>query len=114
MTGLSRHLIVPLAALGLLVAVVGGAFAQEPAPTDLLTAANERYERGEYAEAAQQYEALIYRGYEDVAIYYNLGNTYSRRGDFGTGYPELPAGRGVVPPRPGHSGQPGPERAARR
>ena len=83
MTGLLRHLIVPLAALGLLVAVVGGVFAQEPAPTALLTAANERYERGEYAEAAQQYEALIYRGYEDVAIYYNLGNTYSRRGDLG-------------------------------
>ena len=83
MTGLLRRLIVPLAALGLLVAVVGGAFAQEPAPTALLTTANERYARGEYAASAQQYEALIYRGYEDPVIYYNLGNTYSRRGDLG-------------------------------
>ena len=83
MTDLWRRLIAPVAVLGVLVAVMGSASAQDPAPTDLLTAANERYERGEYAEAAQQYEALIYRGYEDAAIYYNLGNTYAKRGDLG-------------------------------
>ncbi len=48
-----------------------------------MTEANERYERGEYAEAAQQYEALIDCGYRDTAVYYNLGNTYLESGDLG-------------------------------
>ena len=45
--------------------------------------ANDRYERGEYAEAAQQYEALIDRGYSDAALYFNLGNAYLESGDLG-------------------------------
>ena len=83
MTGLWRRLIGPLAAFGALLAVVSGAFAQTPQPADLMTEANGRYERGEYAEAVQQYEALIDKGYGDAAIYYNLGNAYFERGDLG-------------------------------
>ena len=45
--------------------------------------ANRRVERGEFAEAAQQYEALIGLGYRDTAVYYNLGNAYLEDGDLG-------------------------------
>ena len=45
--------------------------------------ANESYERGEYAEAAQQYEALVDQGYYDAALYLNLGNAYFESGDLG-------------------------------
>ena len=73
-----------LAALGALaVLVVGNASAQESSATGLMDRANERYERGEYAEAAQQYEALIDRGYSDAALHFNLGNSYFESGDLG-------------------------------
>ena len=60
-----------------------GLLAQEPSATELMAAANGRYERGEFAEAAQQYENLIAMGYENTALYYNLGNAYLEGGDQG-------------------------------
>ena len=45
--------------------------------------ANVHYEREEYAEAIQQYEALIGQGYRDAAVHYNLGNAYLESGDLG-------------------------------
>lgn len=60
-----------------------GMLAQAPSSTDLMAAANDRYERGEFAEAAQQYENLIAMGYEDTALYYNLGNAYIEGSDPG-------------------------------
>ena len=78
-----RHIIVSLAALGGLAAVVGVALAQSPPPTDLMAEANAQYERGEFADAAQQYEALIDSGYEDATLYYNLGNAYFKNDDLG-------------------------------
>ena len=57
--------------------------AQDPSATELMAGANERYERGQYAEAAQQYEALIDRGYSDTALYFNLGKAYFESGDLG-------------------------------
>ena len=77
------HVIAFAAALAGLAAVVGVAFAQSPSPTDLMAEANAQYERGEYAAAAQQYEALIDRGYQDAALYYNLGNAYFKMDDWG-------------------------------
>ena len=83
MTRLWRPFIGPLAALGALMALAGGVFAQAPPPTGLMAEANGRYERGEYAEAAQQYEGLISQGYQDAALYYNLGNAYLEGDDLG-------------------------------
>ena len=81
---LMRHGLPMLAALGALaVLVTGDVDAQESSATDLMARANERYERGEYAEAAQQYEALIGQGYSDAALYFNLGNAYLESGDLG-------------------------------
>ena len=84
MTRLLRHPLIVTAALGLLaLPVAGNMWAQESSATDLMTRANERYERGEYAEAAQQYESLIDRGYSDTALYFNLGNAYFGSEDLG-------------------------------
>ena len=84
MTRFQRHVIIAFAAgLGGLAAVVGVALAQAPSPTDLMAEANAQYERGEYADAAQQYEALIDSGHADAALYYNLGNAYFKNGDLG-------------------------------
>ncbi len=84
MTRSLRRRFTPMAALvTLAVLVTGNVLAQESPATDLMVRANERYERGEYAEAAQQYEALIDRGYDDTVLYFNLGNTYLESGDLG-------------------------------
>ena len=83
MSRLWKLVISPLAALGVFLAVMGGVQAQEPPPGELMAEANASYEREEYAEAAQQYEALIGRGYRDAAVYYNLGNAYMVSGDLG-------------------------------
>ena len=73
-----------LAALcALAVLVAGDASAQESSATSLMTRANERYGLGEYAEAIQQYEGLIDRGYSDAALYFNLGSSYFESGDLG-------------------------------
>ena len=72
-----------LLALGVFCAAAGGVMAQEPSAAEVMAVANQRFERGEYAEAAQQYEALTGLGYRDAAVYYNLGNAYMEDGDLG-------------------------------
>ena len=84
MTRFLRHCLAVLAVLGGLAAIISSsASAQDSSPTNLMAAANDRYERGEYTEAAQQYEALIDMGYSDAALYFNLGNTYLESEDLG-------------------------------
>ena len=84
MISLLRRPILLLAALGFLpIVVVGSVSAQETSASELMAGANERYERGEYAEAAQQYEAVVARGYGDASVYFNLGNAYLESGDLG-------------------------------
>ena len=83
MTGLRLPIVTLLTLACFLMLPALGILAQEPSSTDLMAAANGRYERGEFAEAAQQYENLIAMGYEDTALYYNLGNAYLEGGDPG-------------------------------
>lgn len=84
MTRSIRNCVALLAALAAIAVVNAGSLsAQEPPATDTMAKANESYQRGEYAEAVQQYESLLDRGYEDAAIYYNLGNAYVETGDVG-------------------------------
>ena len=70
-----------LAGFGGFAVLAGVVMAQ--APGGIMSEANLRYERGEYAEAAQQYEALIDLGYKDSTVHYNLGNAYLESGDLG-------------------------------
>lgn len=65
------------------VVLAGDVFAQATPPSEMVAEANSLYDRGEYAGAAQQYEAIIGLGYRDAAVHYNLGNAYLKSGDFG-------------------------------
>ena len=83
MTGPVWRSLALLVAVGALAVVADSTFAQEWSAADLMARANERYERGEYEEAAQQYEDLVERGNRDAAVYFNLGNAYLESGDLG-------------------------------
>ena len=72
-----------MVSLATLATVAGSAFAQSPSAPELMSDANERYNRGEYAEAAQLYEALLADGFKDAVLYYNLGNAYFQQDDLG-------------------------------
>ena len=72
-----------MAVVAVFATLAGGVMAQEPSAAEVMAEANQRFERGEYAEAAQQYEALTGLGYRDAAVYYNLGNAYLESGDLG-------------------------------
>ena len=80
---LIRRLAIPMASLVALEMIAGNAVAQALSAAELMTDANERYSRGEYSEAVQQYESLIGDGFRDSALYYNLGNAYSQQEDLG-------------------------------
>lgn len=45
--------------------------------------AAERYDSGEYSAAIDNYNQLLERGYTGAAVYYNLGNSYFKDGQFG-------------------------------
>ena len=81
-----RRLALPvglMVAIAVFAVLATGVMAQEPSAQDMMAEANQRFERGEYAEAAQLYEALIGLGYRDPTVYFNLGNAYMEDGDFG-------------------------------
>ncbi|MCF0211491.1 MAG: tetratricopeptide repeat protein [Bacteroidales bacterium] len=50
-------------------------------PEEAFLQANQCYQAGQYAEASQQYEALIANGHASAALYNNLGNAYYRQGE---------------------------------
>lgn len=45
-------------------------------PDSLFAAGNQRYESGAYQEAVDHYDALVAGGYQNAAVYYNLGNAH--------------------------------------
>jgi tetratricopeptide (TPR) repeat protein len=68
---------------GLLIAAGLTMYADSPADTGAMMASNELYDAGRYAESAQVYEQIVDQGYQDSALYYNLGNAYYKQGDLG-------------------------------
>jgi len=50
---------------------------------EIFREANEAYEADELEEAGAHYEVMIAKGAANGAVYFNLGNTYFRMGDFG-------------------------------
>ena len=108
MTRLWRPFIGPLAALGALLALAGGVFAQAPPPTGLM-AEGERAVRagGVRRGRASSTRPSSSQGYQDAALYYNLGNAYLEGGDLGRAVLSYLAGGGTIPPRPGRCSKPG-------
>ncbi len=80
---LQTKILVLFFALGVSALGVRTVFAQEASQIDTMAAANQQYERGEFADAAQRYQQLVDQGYEDVTLYYNLGNAYFKNDDLG-------------------------------
>ena len=79
-------ILISLMMIGLLMVIQTGlpASAKPPAdPTETMQTANQLYENGQFAQAAQAYEQLVDQGFADSALFYNLGNTYFKQGDFG-------------------------------
>jgi len=66
-----------------LLAAVLPAPAQPAEAERLLEAANEAYRQRQYADAIEDYEALLREGYRSEALHYNLGNSYYRDGQRG-------------------------------
>ncbi len=52
-------------------------------PKFLFYKANTLYEEGKYDEAISEYSKLISQGMESGNLYYNLGNSYFKKGDLG-------------------------------
>ncbi|MCB4757175.1 MAG: tetratricopeptide repeat protein [Elusimicrobia bacterium] len=52
-------------------------------PQDEFLQANQAYEKGEYDNALNLYLALTGKGYEGASLFYNIGNTYFRKGERG-------------------------------
>ena len=44
---------------------------------------NQLYENGRFVEAAQTYQALVDKGVDEAALFYNLGNAYFKAGEIG-------------------------------
>jgi len=44
---------------------------------------NKFYQQEQYEEAVKSYESILHNGYENWALYYNLGNAYFRLGKLG-------------------------------
>jgi len=66
-----------------LVAAVNILASDNSIDVEALTVANQLYNTGSYAEAAQMYEQLLSQGIVDSTLYYNLGNAYYVQGDPG-------------------------------
>lgn len=53
------------------------------AAVETMSMANQLYETGQLAQAAQAYEQLASQGFADSALFYNLGNAYFKQQDYG-------------------------------
>jgi tetratricopeptide (TPR) repeat protein len=67
----------PLTSLAPLLAPI------DKASAELFLVANQSYDAGEYQKALTQYLELLNRHHKTSEIYFNIGNTYFRKGDLG-------------------------------
>lgn len=65
-----------------------------------VAAANNLYDAGHYAEAAQIYEQLVGQGARDSVLFYNLGNTYFQQGDLARAIPAYELAAQLAPRDP--------------
>lgn len=69
------------ACLALLLLLALPLFSMADDHTSLFEQGNAAYEKGQYAQAAHDYQKIVDDGYQSVALYFNLGNAYYRTGD---------------------------------
>jgi len=66
-----------------LAAAIQSLSADSQTDIESISVANQLYNTGSYAEAAQIYEQLLSQGMVNSSLYYNLGNSYLVQGDLG-------------------------------
>lgn len=76
-----RKFLIIAALLGLTTSA--SAVEQANDPQEIFQRANQSYEKGDWDKALDGYQALIRQGFEGTSLYYNLANTYYRRGERG-------------------------------
>jgi tetratricopeptide (TPR) repeat protein len=75
-----------LIGLCLIIGLVAALTILSPSTTadaDAVSAANQLYATGHYAEAAKILEQLVTQGVQDSIVFYNLGNAYYQQDDLG-------------------------------
>ncbi len=77
----TTHTIIRLAIM-LVMAFVMTTETKAQKPEDLLAKANTLYNESAYDSAAVVYESIINKGYSSATLYYNLGNTYYKLGNY--------------------------------
>jgi tetratricopeptide (TPR) repeat protein len=65
------------------VCIQGADAEEEKSPEYIFLKANTLYADGRYDEAANAYEQLLDRGIENGSLYFNLGNSYFKKGELG-------------------------------
>jgi tetratricopeptide (TPR) repeat protein len=83
----------------ILIPCLRSSLAQEAAnaPGALFYQANIYYQESKYDAAIKGYERLIDRGLESGNLYYNLGNCYFKKGDFGLAVLNYERARVLIP-----------------
>src|SRR5947209_5049886 len=66
----------------LLLLLTGTSFASDRS-RDQFSKANQEFAAGDFAAAARDYEELVRSGEDTPNLFYNLGNAYFRKKDFG-------------------------------
>lgn len=72
-----------LIAVALVLTLAAAASAESSAPERLYTDAARAYDDGRFQQATVLYDSLLQQGYENAAVYFNLGNAYFRSGQVG-------------------------------
>ncbi|MBI5056846.1 MAG: tetratricopeptide repeat protein [Nitrospirae bacterium] len=76
------RVIIFLALLAFIASLVSGAFADND-PSSIFKNGNQLYESGKYDEAIREYSRLLAQGVESGNLYFNLGNSYFKKGETG-------------------------------
>ena len=89
-------------ALWVLLGLGGGAWAEElvvqrQEPVEILLAANQAYDQGDYEQAITGYQDLVAMGAAGGTVHFNLGNAYLRNGELGRAVAELRRSRDLEP-----------------
>jgi tetratricopeptide (TPR) repeat protein len=81
--GVSRAVFVVLCFIALSAVTGNAENKKEGDPNYIFYKANTLYEEGNYSEAINEYLKLLSQGMESGSLYYNLGNSYVKNGEFG-------------------------------
>ncbi len=78
-----RAALATFAVATMIITATSVAVAEESNDMDIFAMAGSLYEGGSYEEAARTYQRLVWLGYEDATLYYNLANSYYKDEDVG-------------------------------